>query len=182
MTTLTYKTKPYPHQDKALRKLLHNRGGGLQVPTWLARQRVYIMPNGCWELISCRSEKGYAIIWDGKRQRRAHRAVFEFVHNVILPSCIQVRHKCDNPPCVRPSHLRSGSAKGNSREMVRRGRHRPSGCRGEAHGLSKLTDTCVASIRREHLNGSSIDLLSAAYGVGRSTIYNVVIRRTWIHV
>lgn len=29
---LKYKTKPYPHQVRALRKLLHNRGGGLQVP------------------------------------------------------------------------------------------------------------------------------------------------------
>lgn len=29
---LVYKTKPYPHQVRALKKLLRNRGGGLQVP------------------------------------------------------------------------------------------------------------------------------------------------------
>jgi hypothetical protein len=34
--TLRYKTKPYPHQVGALKKLLRNRGGGLQVPMrWL---------------------------------------------------------------------------------------------------------------------------------------------------
>lgn len=38
---LTYKTKPYPHQARALKKLLRNRGGGLQVPmrwgkSWVA--------------------------------------------------------------------------------------------------------------------------------------------------
>jgi len=32
MTTLTYRTKPYPHQRDALKFLLRNRGGGLQVP------------------------------------------------------------------------------------------------------------------------------------------------------
>lgn len=34
MTPMRYRfaTKPYPHQKKALKFLLHNRGGGLQVP------------------------------------------------------------------------------------------------------------------------------------------------------
>lgn len=38
---LQYRTRPYPHQVRALKKILHNRGGGLQVPmrwgkSWVA--------------------------------------------------------------------------------------------------------------------------------------------------
>jgi hypothetical protein len=182
MTTLTYRTKPYPHQVRALKFLLHNRGGGLQVPAWLGRREAVIRDNGCWDAIGPRTEKGYCLFWDGVRQRRAHRAVYEIVHDVSLPPHVLVLHTCDNPPCVRPTHLLAGSAKTNSEEMVQRGRHRPSYCRGEFHGKSKLTSKSVVAIRKEHTEGFSIDLLAAAYNVNRSTIHKVIARETWTHV
>jgi hypothetical protein len=32
MNPYRFKTRPYPHQVRALKFLLHHRGGGLQVP------------------------------------------------------------------------------------------------------------------------------------------------------
>jgi hypothetical protein len=36
----------------------------------------------------------------------------------------QIRHDCDNPPCVNPAHLRAGSAKDNTADALARGRRR----------------------------------------------------------
>lgn len=33
-----------------------------------------------------------------------------------------VLHSCDNPPCCNPKHLRTGTAKDNSSDMIERGR------------------------------------------------------------
>lgn len=33
-----------------------------------------------------------------------------------------VLHSCDNPPCCNPNHLRTGTAKDNSNDMIERGR------------------------------------------------------------
>jgi hypothetical protein len=54
----------------------------------------------------------------------ASRWVFQQLHDITLPTAVQVRHRCDNPPCVNWRHLLPGSAADNSRDMVERGRHR----------------------------------------------------------
>jgi len=33
-----------------------------------------------------------------------------------------VLHSCDNPPCCNPNHLRTGTAKDNTNDMIERGR------------------------------------------------------------
>ena len=40
-----------------------------------------------------------------------------------IPADQQLRHKCDNPPCVNPAHMIPGTALDNSRDMVERRRH-----------------------------------------------------------
>lgn len=45
-----YATKPYPHQVKALKKLLHNRGGGLQVPMRWGKSKVGVDFANCLHL------------------------------------------------------------------------------------------------------------------------------------
>lgn len=46
-----YATKPYPHQVKALRKLLRNRGGGLQVPMRWGKSKVGVDFANCLHLL-----------------------------------------------------------------------------------------------------------------------------------
>ena len=39
-----------------------------------------------------------------------------------IPDGHIIRHTCDNPPCINPDHLISGTMKDNSMDMVKRGR------------------------------------------------------------
>jgi len=57
------------------------------------------------------------------RQKLAHRVAWVTTYGSI-PRGMQVAHKCDNPPCVRPSHLFLTTNLGNVSDAVRKGRHK----------------------------------------------------------
>lgn len=50
------------------------------------------------------------------------------VHRVVWDLCVanirggQINHHCDNPPCIRPSHLYLGTQRQNMRDASKRGR------------------------------------------------------------
>ena len=79
-------------------------------------------------------------------------------------------HHCDNPPCVRFSHLFDGTAEDNGRDMSRKGRS----------GTAKLTWKKVVEIRRLYTTGRFSQMaLALKFGVSQSVIWNVVTHRTW---
>ena len=81
--------------------------------------------NGCWEWQAARNKKGYGLIGDENgrdgRTLLAHRVSYELFVGPI-PSGLLVMHKCDNPRCVNPEHLKVGTAQENSNDMVDKGR------------------------------------------------------------
>jgi hypothetical protein len=71
---------------------------------------------GCWTWDASCDQDGYgrfAVGLGGKRQRhtRAHRFAYETFIGPV-PAGMAVRHRCDNPPCVRPDHLYVVTASG----------------------------------------------------------------------
>lgn len=83
--------------------------------------------DGCWEWQSVRKSHykrlEYGIFYVGGRKRFAHRTAWELEHGPI-PTGLCVLHCCDNPPCVRPDHLKLGTIKENNRDRSERGRYR----------------------------------------------------------
>jgi hypothetical protein len=77
-----------------------------------------VQPNGCWLWRGKRNQKQYGRY----RKAGAHRIVFAY-HNGGLDPNLVVRHTCDNPLCVNPDHLLSGTHADNMRDKVDRGRH-----------------------------------------------------------
>jgi hypothetical protein len=53
---------------------------------------------------------------------KAHRYSYEYHNKVTLDSRMFVCHKCDNPKCVNPAHLFSGTARDNHEDKKLKGR------------------------------------------------------------
>jgi hypothetical protein len=78
----------------------------------------------CWMWVASLASTGYGQFYDKPRRRTpigAHRVAWELANGPI-PAGLQVLHRCDNPPCVRPDHLFIGTVSDNMRDMYAKGR------------------------------------------------------------
>jgi hypothetical protein len=81
-------------------------------------------PGGCWEWKGQIGHGGYGRLFAGGRSREskpAHRVSWE-LHYGPIPPDLFVCHHCDNPKCVRPSHLFIGTAADNVHDSMAKGR------------------------------------------------------------
>lgn len=75
----------------------------------------------CWIWTGTRASTGYGVLVDNKKRIFAHRFSYELAKGPI-PAGLVIRHTCDNPPCVNPAHLLTGTQADNARDMAERGR------------------------------------------------------------
>jgi hypothetical protein len=113
----------------------------------------------------------------------AHRYAWKRKRGRILKGK-SVLHRCDNPPCVRFSHLFLGTAKDNAKDMLMKGR----ALIGENNSQAKLKEKDVRYIRATYIHRSrvgsgtsSIDL-AIKFDVSVSAIHHVVDRLVWRHI
>lgn len=122
--------------------------------------------------------QGYGRLRADGRRIPAHRASYE-LFNGPIPEGVVVRHTNDTPLDVNPHHLILGTPKNNVEDMVERERQ----ARGERQHLARLTAPQVAHIRAEYARGGVTMLeLANRYGVGETTVYNLLKRLTWKHI
>ncbi len=129
----------------------------------------------CWPWIAY-THNGYGKYWNGKEKglTSAHRVAWELGHGEI-PKGKWVLHKCDNPCCVRPSHLFLGTPKDNTQDAVSKGRM----TRGEAMHTAKLTEKQVKEIRTDTRKQC---VIAKEYGVSFSNVSAIKRREKWKHV
>jgi len=75
----------------------------------------------CWIWQGGTNNVGYGMIRAEHGMRTTHRVSYE-EHKGIIPAGMCVLHSCDNPKCVNPDHLRLGTHRENTQEMIRKGR------------------------------------------------------------
>jgi hypothetical protein len=90
----------------------------------------------------------------------------------------QALHKCDNPACVRFSHLFEGTGLDNIADRQRKKRQ----AKGSAVTRAKLTAVQVQSIRQMYGIGVTQRELGSTFGVEQGTISAIVRRETWKHL
>lgn len=102
-------------------------------------------------------------------------------HKGSVPSELCVLHHCDNPLCVRPSHLFLGTQVQNRRDCVAKGRQ----AKGRMIRTTKLTEEEVRDIRVRYALGglgNGTPSIARDYEVRQCTIWDVVNGKTWKHV
>ena len=128
----------------------------------------------CWLWLAALDKDGYGIFTYRHKTYRAARIALEFDGRPV-PAGLYACHHCDNPACVRPSHLYVGTPTENMADAKRRGRMRV----GESHYASRLTEADVRKIRAA--TGTQ-EIIAAQFGVSRSLVSLVRGRKVWAHV
>ena len=128
----------------------------------------------CWLWTAGRFSNGYGEFRVGSTNKPAQRVAWELTYGII-PEGVFVCHHCDNPICVRPSHLFMGTAADNAADMVSKGRNRL----GDRNGRSKVTWAQVDEIRELWTSGVNQQELAARYKISDSQVANIVHHKSW---
>lgn len=134
----------------------------------------------CWVWTGARMKTGHGQIGADAPSHRTvltHRLSWESAYGPI-PEGLQVNHTCDNPPCVRPSHLYLGDKSQNALDAVRR--HGMN--QGVRSRIAKLNADDVRRIRVQLADGRAKKDIALEFGVTISPIYAIEAGTTWSHV
>jgi HNH endonuclease len=126
------------------------------------------------------SGEGYGRRWDPDLQKLVllHRWIWEQINGPV-PEGMVLMHQCDHPICYRYDHLKLGTYKDNSKDMIAKGRGRGQFEANKSYPWSRLTKSDVDDIRVRLVNGETLSEISRRYGVHRSTILGIRDGKYW---
>lgn len=134
-------------------------------------------PNTCWRWTAGLFSDGYPKVKiNGTTYRASHVAYV--LQNGPLEEGQQVLHHCDQPLCLRGSHLFAGSHLENMQDKVAKGRH----VHGMMHVNNKLTPEQVTAIRSEVSEGATKASVARKFAVSWKLVHNIINRTTWKHI
>lgn len=146
------------------------KGSPKQLP-WVTRFWRSVDRSGdCWLWMGALNSAGYGVL--GKE--RAHRLAY-LISTGVAPADQCVLHSCDQPRCVRPSHLSLGDRARNSAEMVQRGRS----LKGSRQPNSRLTEAQALAILVSPLSSRE---LAKVFPVSARTIRKIRQGTRWAHL
>lgn len=135
---------------------------------------------GCWIWMGAKTPKGYGVIHEGPTRNSvmyAHRLSYEWANGPIptVPKWLHVRHSCDTPACVRPSHLLLGTPSENQIDAFQRN--------ADNDRRAKLNPDKVRAIRKLSASGRLTKAaIGARFGVAAATIKGIIYGKAWTHV
>ena len=138
------------------------------------------LPSRCWEWQGARNNKKYGCLGISRLKSTnllAHRVSLAHYRGFDLSSDLCVLHKCDNPCCVNPRHLFSGSNRDNKLDMITKDRV----LRGIELKQTKLTEQDVISIR-SLANQKTQREIAQQYQINQAQVSRIINRKDWKHI
>ena len=141
-------------------------------------RRVDKSGGGCWLWRGAITAGGYGIY----RRVLAHRYSYRLCKGPI--DGVVVRHACDTPLCVRPTHLRGGSHRDNIADKMAKGRARGGrkGQIGELNNGAVVTTAQAKAALNLWSKGYRLAEIARLTGIRTENAKSIVTRRTWAHV
>ena len=125
-------------------------------------------PDACWLWRARRNALGYGTLKVQERTILAHRIAYE-LHYGSIPDGALVCHHCDNPPCVNPAHLWTGTNRDNTEDRDAKERFK-----------AKLSRPAALAIRRKYATGQyTQSQLAQEYGISEALIWRIVHNQVW---
>ncbi len=142
-----------------------------------------------------RLSQGYpCITWLGKKNTMLRRIIFEKVHGALKQGDYVIS-TCGNNLCIRQGHLAKESRSEHFRRMHNAASDACIGDNNPSHRMPEryprgskvhtaiLTKEQVLSLRAEYANGGiRYADLSEKYGISKTTVGDVIRRRSWTHI
>lgn len=133
----------------------------------------------CWIWTARRDQQGYGKIWHQGKDAKATVVVWILTYGVSGDGW--KLHHCDNPPCVRPSHLFLGDAASNMADKMAKGRHR-AGMLGKRSHRARFSDDDVRAIRCASANGATTYAIAKQFGIHDGSIRQILSGVTYRYV
>jgi hypothetical protein len=115
----------------------------------------------CWLWTASTNTHGYGGFRYGGRLIMAHKFAKELTDG---PTDQNDCRECDNPTCVRPSHIFRGTQADNLAD-----------CRAKGRAFVKVSDADVKTIRSRYVPRKvSLQMLAVQFGVTREQIWHIV--------
>ena len=137
------------------------------------------MPTCCWEWQGATNNDGYGRFRLNRKLERAHAILLLWITG-HRPE--YVMHQCDNPACVRPSHLNKGTHGLNMKDAYAKGRRPACAPKGVKHYKARFTVEQIQIIRNRYAAGESQKSIGIDFGVNQSHISKIVRRETYSSV
>jgi len=123
----------------------------------------------CWEWVGATLNTGYGVMNVNGKIILCHRISYVLA-NGFLDDKMFVCHSCDNPKCINPAHLFTGTQLDNMRDMARKDRS----------GRAKLKVSDAAVIRDRLKRGDKLKTLAVEYGVSIDAIRLIKNNKTFV--
>lgn len=136
-----------------------------------------------WHSIKPVKRKKCGRLWITLCNDKTHQAYA--IHRLVLmafvgkpPKGMVCRHLNGVPQDNKLSNLKWGTLEENQADRITHG----TDGRGEKHPLAKLTVKKVLEIRKRHKEGENYPQLGHAFGVDRTMIGKIVLKKNWRHI
>jgi HNH endonuclease len=134
-------------------------------------------PDECWPWTGNLSHNGYGQLRGETRNStvRASHISYELHYGTPVPKGLSCLHHCDNPKCVNPIHLFTGTQADNIADKMKKDR----GAYGVKHGRAKLSPIKIKAAKLYRENGWSWRKIADRFNVSAGAVRHALIGMTW---